>query len=172
MFPSSSRNFNDNFTVPLPPGSNRSGTSTANPSRPSSSLNHSNSQNSALLNFQPKAEPVDEYYQMPYSQAPLFNSEDFGGFDQVGFASSSASSPINIAAALAGNSPSSGTGSPLSQSANRMNRRISNRPSKTPLQERPHKCPIEDCDRRFSRSDELTRHVSVFKLYVLMACFF
>lgn len=39
--------------------------------------------------------------------------------------------------------------------------RLVNRPSKTPLQERPHKCPVEDCDRRFSRSDELTRHIRI-----------
>ena len=32
-----------------------------------------------------------------------------------------------------------------------------NRPSKTPLHERPFPCPIEHCPRRFSRSDELTR---------------
>ena len=34
-----------------------------------------------------------------------------------------------------------------------------NRPSKTPLHERPFSCPIENCPRRFSRSDELTRYV-------------
>ena len=47
---------------------------------------------------------------------------------------------------------------PLVQQRNRL---VNNRPSKTPLQERPHKCPIEDCDRRFSRSDELTRHIRI-----------
>ncbi|PAV65297.1 hypothetical protein WR25_13035 isoform F [Diploscapter pachys] len=30
-----------------------------------------------------------------------------------------------------------------------------------PLQDRPYKCPRPDCDRRFSRSDELTRHVRI-----------
>ena len=35
------------------------------------------------------------------------------------------------------------------------------RNSKTPLQERPHQCPIENCDKRFSRSDELTRHIRI-----------
>ncbi|KAI6176950.1 Early growth response protein 1 [Aphelenchoides bicaudatus] len=156
---STSRTFNDNFIAPLPP-SNRSGTSTANSSRPASSLNHTSGQSSSLLNFQPKSEPVDDYYQMPYSQPPMFNGDDFGSFDGFGN-NSSASSPMTVAVALAsGNSPSSGTGSPLSQS-NRLHRRMSNRPSKTPLQERPHKCPIEDCDRRFSRSDELTRHIRI-----------
>ncbi|CAF1598576.1 unnamed protein product [Rotaria magnacalcarata] len=36
-----------------------------------------------------------------------------------------------------------------------------NRPSKTPLHERPFACPIESCPRRFSRSDELTRHIRI-----------
>lgn len=35
------------------------------------------------------------------------------------------------------------------------------RQSKTPPQERPYACPADGCDRRFSRSDELTRHVRV-----------
>ena len=38
------------------------------------------------------------------------------------------------------------------------NRKYPNRPSKTPVHERPYACPVNDCDRRFSRSDELTRH--------------
>ncbi|KAF7632157.1 hypothetical protein Mgra_00008409 [Meloidogyne graminicola] len=29
------------------------------------------------------------------------------------------------------------------------------------IQERPHQCPIENCDKRFSRSDELTRHIRI-----------
>ncbi|KAM9846550.1 early growth response protein 1-A-like [Aulostomus maculatus] len=35
------------------------------------------------------------------------------------------------------------------------------RQSKMPSQERPYACPADGCDRRFSRSDELTRHVRV-----------
>ncbi|KAM4620254.1 early growth response protein 1-A-like [Polymixia lowei] len=35
------------------------------------------------------------------------------------------------------------------------------RQCKTPPQERPYGCPAEGCERRFSRSDELTRHVRV-----------
>lgn len=35
------------------------------------------------------------------------------------------------------------------------------RPCKTPPHERPYACPADGCDRRFSRSDELTRHVRV-----------
>ncbi|XP_026213292.1 early growth response protein 1-like [Anabas testudineus] len=35
------------------------------------------------------------------------------------------------------------------------------RQCKTPPHERPYVCPADGCDRRFSRSDELTRHVRV-----------
>ena len=40
-------------------------------------------------------------------------------------------------------------------------RKYPNRPSKTPPHERPYACPVEQCDRRFSRSDELTRHIRI-----------
>lgn len=40
-------------------------------------------------------------------------------------------------------------------------RKYPNRPSKTPVQERPHSCPLINCGQRFSRSDELSRHVRI-----------
>ncbi|TSN67073.1 Early growth response protein 2b [Bagarius yarrelli] len=40
-------------------------------------------------------------------------------------------------------------------------RKYPTRPCKTPVHERPYPCPAEGCDRRFSRSDELTRHVRI-----------
>ncbi|KAL0994695.1 hypothetical protein UPYG_G00125920 [Umbra pygmaea] len=40
-------------------------------------------------------------------------------------------------------------------------RKFPNRQCKTPPQERPYACPMETCDRRFSRSDELTRHIRI-----------
>ena len=40
-------------------------------------------------------------------------------------------------------------------------RKYPNRPSKTPVHERPYACPVVNCDRRFSRSDELTRHIRI-----------
>ncbi|XP_058810584.1 early growth response protein 1-B-like isoform X2 [Phymastichus coffea] len=40
-------------------------------------------------------------------------------------------------------------------------RKYPNRPSKTPIHERPYACPVDGCDRRFSRSDELTRHIRI-----------
>uniref|UniRef100_A0AAU7EA62 EGR n=1 Tax=Eupentacta fraudatrix TaxID=1774088 RepID=A0AAU7EA62_9ECHN len=35
------------------------------------------------------------------------------------------------------------------------------RTGRTPPHERPYACPAENCDRRFSRSDELTRHIRI-----------
>ena len=40
-------------------------------------------------------------------------------------------------------------------------RKYPNRPSKTPINERPHACTVNGCPRRFSRSDELTRHLRI-----------
>lgn len=40
-------------------------------------------------------------------------------------------------------------------------RKYTPRPGKTPPHERPYACPAENCDRRFSRSDELTRHIRI-----------
>ena len=40
-------------------------------------------------------------------------------------------------------------------------RKYPNRPSKTPLDERPYACTIVGCPRRFTRSDELTRHLRI-----------
>ena len=40
-------------------------------------------------------------------------------------------------------------------------RKYVSRPGKTPPHERPYACPAESCDRRFSRSDELTRHIRI-----------
>jgi len=40
-------------------------------------------------------------------------------------------------------------------------RKYGNRPGKTPPHERPYACPADSCDRRFSRSDELTRHIRI-----------
>jgi hypothetical protein len=51
-------------------------------------------------------------------------------------------------------------------------RNYTNRPSKTPVHERPFSCPIEPCPRRFSRSDELTRYIKRILLNLLSFCFF
>ncbi len=58
-------------------------------------------------------------------------------------------------------------GSPYQQSPSSVKmlpvkpRKYPNRPSKTPPHERPYACPVDGCDRRFSRSDELTRHIRI-----------
>lgn len=43
----------------------------------------------------------------------------------------------------------------------RVRKHSSSRQGKTLPHERPYTCPAEGCDRRFSRSDELTRHVRI-----------
>uniref|UniRef100_A0A803VDK2 Early growth response 2 n=1 Tax=Ficedula albicollis TaxID=59894 RepID=A0A803VDK2_FICAL len=58
------------------------------------------------------------------------------------------------AGAASGSAPGSGSGG--GEGAG-----YPNRPSKTPVHERPYPCPAEGCDRRFSRSDELTRHIRI-----------
>ncbi|XP_055347885.1 early growth response protein 2b-like [Paramacrobiotus metropolitanus] len=42
-----------------------------------------------------------------------------------------------------------------------MRRGSAGRQAKTPSQDRPYGCPMEHCERRFSRSDELTRHLRI-----------
>uniref|UniRef100_A0AC34GRW6 C2H2-type domain-containing protein n=1 Tax=Panagrolaimus sp. ES5 TaxID=591445 RepID=A0AC34GRW6_9BILA len=107
--------------------------------------------------FQPKLEPMDDYYQpgMNFGQpGPIFSNHESGfGFESADPFSqppSASSTPI-----------SNGGGKHRSNAIQQRSSRVLSRPSKTPLQERPHKCPVEDCDRRFSRSDELTRHIRI-----------
>ncbi|KAI6235402.1 Early growth response protein 1 [Aphelenchoides besseyi] len=157
------RSFNNNFVAPMGPPPGRVNAVMQNPGQ-SDTVSSSTNQQPTIGNFQPKPEPVDDYFQMPFNQ-PMFNhGDEYNNFDNFGAGSSSASSPMGVSGTgMAGNSPSSGIGSPVShmQSGHRISRRMSNRPSKTPVQDRPHKCPIDDCDRRFSRSDELTRHIRI-----------
>lgn len=40
-------------------------------------------------------------------------------------------------------------------------RKYPNHPSRVPVKDRPFPCPAESCDRRFSRTDELARHVRI-----------
>ncbi|XP_075902205.1 early growth response protein 2b-like isoform X2 [Nelusetta ayraudi] len=40
-------------------------------------------------------------------------------------------------------------------------RKYPSRPGKTPVHQRPYPCPADSCDRRFSRSDELSRHLRI-----------
>uniref|UniRef100_A0A673BXG3 C2H2-type domain-containing protein n=1 Tax=Sphaeramia orbicularis TaxID=375764 RepID=A0A673BXG3_9TELE len=61
--------------------------------------------------------------------------------------------------------PSSAPSGPINPSGlskcSRLRKNVSGRLCKTPPHERPYACPADGCDRRFSRSDELTRHVRV-----------
>uniref|UniRef100_A0A915PMG9 C2H2-type domain-containing protein n=1 Tax=Setaria digitata TaxID=48799 RepID=A0A915PMG9_9BILA len=53
------------------------------------------------------------------------------------------------------------SGAPFGQTSTTKVGKCSNRLLKPASHERPYKCPIENCDRRFSRSDELTRHIRI-----------
>lgn len=104
------------------------------------------SQQQFRSDFQPKIEPIDDYYQssIPFGQpGPIFPPESYNEFDS--FSGSSVGSPCS----------KSGGVNPVKV------RKYPNRLAKTPLHERPYKCPIDNCDRRFSRSDELTRHIRI-----------
>ncbi|KAE9551275.1 hypothetical protein FO519_005506 [Halicephalobus sp. NKZ332] len=106
--------------------------------------------------FQPKLEPLDDCYSnnINFGQpGPMFPPPESFGYESV----DSYSQPPSVSTTPLSNS-GGGKHRTLVQQRSRL---INNRPSKTPLQERPHKCPIEDCDRRFSRSDELTRHIRI-----------
>ncbi|CAL2051529.1 unnamed protein product [Caenorhabditis brenneri] len=94
----------------------------------SNSASYSNltsfSDNSAVTLFEPKPEPMDDYYS--------YSDNDYGSFEF----SSTSEELKNIG-------------------CQKM------KASKMPLQDRPYKCPRDGCDRRFSRSDELTRHIRI-----------
>uniref|UniRef100_A0A0N5AU61 Early growth response protein n=1 Tax=Syphacia muris TaxID=451379 RepID=A0A0N5AU61_9BILA len=92
--------------------------------------------------FQPKLEPIDDYYQpaVPFVQSgPLFLP---------------ATTVANAVVAVAAVEKNGTTGQVKT-------RKYTNRVAKTPLHERPYRCPMENCERRFSRSDELTRHIRI-----------
>uniref|UniRef100_A0A915C5L1 C2H2-type domain-containing protein n=2 Tax=Parascaris univalens TaxID=6257 RepID=A0A915C5L1_PARUN len=130
-----------------PPCPHASITRSQQPAQPQQQPNTTQSSQTTFRgDFQPKIEPIDDYYQttMSFGQpGPMFPPESYSEFDN--FSGSSVGSPAS-----------------KSGSVNTLKvRKYSNRLAKTPLHERPYKCPIDNCDRRFSRSDELTRHIRI-----------
>ncbi|CAG5127846.1 unnamed protein product [Candidula unifasciata] len=95
-----------------------------------------------VIKTEPVTEPMDEHIFMPSDSA----SYSAGASDTAG--SSGLSSVLN---------------QPYQQSKllPLKPRKYPSRPSKIPLHERPYSCLVETCDRRFSRSDELTRHMRI-----------
>ncbi|ULU03352.1 hypothetical protein L3Y34_002727 [Caenorhabditis briggsae] len=87
-----------------------------------------------LSHFEPKPEPMDDYsYGTGGGNGYDVNSQDFDSFEF----SSTSEELKNIG-------------------CQKMKKN-----SNMPLQDRPYKCPRDGCDRRFSRSDELTRHIRI-----------
>jgi len=112
-----------------------------------------------------KQEPMDESG-MHYSHSPAYSHHDSLGGNSPApnrmygspAPSSYAGSPASSVMTIGGYAPS---GTPSGKMLPLKQRKYPNRPCKTPLHERPYKCPVDDCDRRFSRSDELTRHIRI-----------
>ncbi|XP_018607098.1 early growth response protein 1-like [Scleropages formosus] len=88
--------------------------------------------------------------------------------DQKPFQSQTGQSPLSLTplstirafATQTGSQDPKGTYQSQLTKPSRM-RKYPNRPSKTPPHERPYACPVDTCNRRFSRSDELTRHIRI-----------
>ncbi|XP_076371875.1 uncharacterized protein LOC143257309 isoform X2 [Tachypleus tridentatus] len=89
----------------------------------------------------PKPEPVPEAGFLPGQGLAEYNQSTSKGHEILSQAYQSSPVPFKLV--------------PVKQ------RKYPNRPCKTPVHERPYACPLEACDRRFSRSDELTRHIRI-----------
>lgn len=109
-----------------------------------------------------KQEPMDESGHVHYSHSPAYSHHDSPAPANRMYASpapsSYAGSPASSVMTAGGYAPA---GTPNGKFIPSKQRKYPNRPCKTPLHERPYKCPVDECDRRFSRSDELTRHIRI-----------
>lgn len=97
-------------------------------------------------------QPVPPYNSVPHYPINPYNNvktepQDFYGLEQENTLSSAPSSPESSL-----ESPDYRNGLP-NQGVRKHDRRA--------RQERPYACPVDTCERRFSRSDELTRHIRI-----------
>ena len=106
----------------------------------------------------------------PQFQMPVIKTEPVSDIDADTMYMRSGSLEFDRPAGPSDNKPSSsGLGSVVGQPYQQTQlkflpvkqRKYPNRPSKTPPHERPYPCLVENCDRRFSRSDELARHIRI-----------
>ncbi|XP_068423367.1 E3 SUMO-protein ligase EGR2-like [Clinocottus analis] len=98
--------------------------------------------------------PLDSL-RVPPPLTPLNTIRNF----TLGAPSSAAEGPMMAAAAAAASAFPGHQSLPLRPILRP--RKYPSRPSKTPVHQRPYPCPAESCDRRFSRSDELSRHLRI-----------
>jgi len=89
---------------------------------------------------------------MSYNTLPYVKSEPVDYFSSENTHSSAPSSPESVFDEY--------QHSGLAYCSTKSTRR-GNGQCKTPPHERPYACPVETCERRFSRSDELTRHIRI-----------
>lgn len=98
----------------------------------------------------PQSAPVEQYCNGStspnYSYSQCIKREPYDYCETGGFHSSAPSSPDSST----DTHEFSGSSRPAAL-----------HPCKTPPHERPYACPMETCERRFSRSDELTRHIRI-----------
>ncbi|CAB3399982.1 unnamed protein product [Caenorhabditis bovis] len=126
--------------VPLPVPITQQNTSGYNSGNGFADISHS-FQDSNI--FEPKPEPVDDYTfnQRLYVGKNIRNGTDDGKIDYYDETADYHNFDF--------------------QSTSHDMKSASTQKLNQPLQERPYKCPRDDCDRRFSRSDELTRHIRI-----------
>lgn len=104
------------------------------------------------LQMGPNSSGLPSQFQLPSIKTEPLDDNIFMHSDTMDFANASPSTTVNSGLPLVLNQPYQ---TPLPVKAR------PNRPSKTLPHERPYPCPVDTCDRRFSRSDELTRHFRI-----------
>lgn len=102
-----------------------------------------------------KQEPMDTY-NIPASNSTTMSYNNSGAASSTTPLPSGKMTPLDIL-----NAQMQQTGANPMRLIPVKPRKYPNRPSKTPPHERPYACPVDGCDRRFSRSDELTRHIRI-----------
>ncbi|QQP50827.1 Uncharacterized protein FKW44_011964, partial [Caligus rogercresseyi] len=155
--------------LPLQPNQNTHHTKLEYPyysSSPQHFTSHHSEANAAIAQAPPQQgqHPKAEFASDPFTPSPFSKIKRHPQHHPRAPHQASSSAETS-SASLADYNPSTSKGheilSQVYQQSQLPIRLYPNRPSKTPVHERPYACPVSDCDRRFSRSDELTRHIRI-----------